>query len=183
MTLGELIKFLDSCKDKSTILRRGFWHPHSYRGYYDELAFEPRNEVSIDSMLTSACSAVGETYTGWKGGQFTMTHHTPVYLAYEGNTGKEITSDLLLDLMSDSYTPPKEIVVLPPEPEDEPVDVTFSVNEYDYEGDISQEGIFLHFEGTRVWVAKDPKGYDAFVAQLVNMKDEMTDHWREMNRG
>lgn len=36
-------------------------------------------------------------------------------------------------------------------------EVTFSVNEYDYEGDIFNTGIFLHFGNCRILVAKNPE--------------------------
>lgn len=94
MTLGELIDNLKRL-DPSLVVEHGFVEPHSYRGYYDELAFEPARGMSIRSMLEAAESAVGTTYEGYKGGEYTMHEHTPVHLALYGTTGEPITSHLV----------------------------------------------------------------------------------------
>jgi hypothetical protein len=59
----------------------------SYRGSYDELAMGFENEGSpptVADVLSWCESANGATYSGWKGGEFTMTMGTPVWVA---NTG------------------------------------------------------------------------------------------------
>lgn len=94
MTLGSLIKTLeDANPDK--IVKIGFGYPHSYRGYYDDLAFEPRYMVTVSFMLAAAKSALGSTYPGWKGGEYTMNEYTTVWLAYEGQEGEGIGPVLL----------------------------------------------------------------------------------------
>lgn len=60
-------------------MREGFANPHSYRGYYDQLAFEPAYGVTIGSMLDAAKSAVGAIYYGYKGGSYRMGKWTDVY--------------------------------------------------------------------------------------------------------
>ena len=94
MTLGELIEALEKA-DQSLVVPIGFCNPHSYRGYYDELAFEPMENVSVASMLAAAKSALGETYRGWKGGDFRMDKYTPVWLSREGEGDMELTGETI----------------------------------------------------------------------------------------
>ena len=94
MTLGELIAQLESV-EPTRCLRLGFHRPHSYRGYYDELAFEPCADISVGEMLAAARSALGSTYQGYKGGDFTMGEYTEVWLAERGDCGETIGPILL----------------------------------------------------------------------------------------
>ncbi len=97
MILKELITYLEK-KDPAIVLPYGFSRPHSWRGDYSQLAFEPKQNVSVDAMLRDARSALGATYTGYKGGGFTMGDYTDVYLADYGSTG-DVLSVLTLDSM------------------------------------------------------------------------------------
>lgn len=97
MTLEELITALDAA-DPTLVLPHGFTNPHSYRGDYMDLAFEPASNVSVADMLADAQAALGTTYQGWKGGDFTMRGHTECWLAEEGCLGETIGA-LLLSLM------------------------------------------------------------------------------------
>lgn len=89
MTLKELIDALRTHPPKQRVAN-GFARPHSYRGYYSELAFEPEANTTVGAMLAAAEEALGSTYTGYKGGEYTMGDHVDCYLAEEGNTGEEI---------------------------------------------------------------------------------------------
>lgn len=87
-TLGALIAFLETYEDsENTIFREGFANPCSYRGYYDQVAFEPATNVSVDSMLLHARSALNHTFTGYKGGQCKMLAGTLCWLAAWGCEG------------------------------------------------------------------------------------------------
>jgi len=97
MTLQELIEEL-SRYDPQQRVPLGFREPHSYRGYYDELAFEPVPDTTVGAMLAAAKEALGATYTGYKGGDYTMNAYTQVWLARYGDTGEAI-SDFSLSLM------------------------------------------------------------------------------------
>jgi len=97
MTLQELIDTLSSY-DPTRRVAFGFGNPHSYRGYYDELAFEPVPDTTVGAMLAAAKEALGATYTGYKGGDYTMNAYTQVWLARYGDTGEAI-SDFFLSLM------------------------------------------------------------------------------------
>lgn len=90
MNLGKLIDWLEK-QDQELIVKDGFSSPHSDRGSYDELAFTPEPESKISDMLAHAKSADGGTFEGWKGGDFTMSRSTSVYIGRYGECGEEIT--------------------------------------------------------------------------------------------
>jgi len=94
MILGRLIEVLETLP-VDMVLSKGFHRPHSYRGYYNELAFEPAENITIGEVLASAKNALGNTYTGYKGGEFTMSRHTDVYLAHWGSCGDALSESLL----------------------------------------------------------------------------------------
>ena len=96
--LAELIKALEA-EDPERALPLGFANPHSYRGYYEQLAFEPVADVTISDMLKAARSALNTTYEGWKGGDFTMHKRTDCWLAEEGHGDGEEIGPVLLALM------------------------------------------------------------------------------------
>jgi len=77
-SLGELITRLREEPDPSRRLSMGFRNPHSYRGFYEQLAFEVAENVTVGEMLTIAEPALGATYQGWKGGDYTMRDYTDV---------------------------------------------------------------------------------------------------------
>lgn len=91
MTLGTLIKWLEQ-QDQNLVVKDGFSTPHSDRGSYDDLAFKPERKSRISNMLKHAKSALGATFEGYKGGDFTMNEHTSVYIGKWGSCGEEITS-------------------------------------------------------------------------------------------
>lgn len=98
LDLGELVAALET-ERQDHVVPLGFRHPHSYRGYYDEVAFEAARNVSVAEMLASARSAVGATFQGWKGGDFTMRESTPVWLVQEEGDCGESLGAVLLHLM------------------------------------------------------------------------------------
>lgn len=117
MTLGELIAALEA-EDPALVLPEGFVSPHSYRGFCDELAFEPAPNVTVGQVLDAARGAVGATYHGWKGGEFTMHGNTECWLAVEGGTGESI-GPVLLRLMiaaAKAAQPVEPPAVAQPEP-------------------------------------------------------------------
>lgn len=92
LSLGELIEAL-AALPPTLVMPLGFAHPHSYRGYYEQLAFETRRDVTVGSMLDAARSALGSVYQGWKGGDYLMHEGTPVNLvSEEGSCGEPIGS-------------------------------------------------------------------------------------------
>jgi hypothetical protein len=97
MVLKDLIERLEQ-EDPAKVVPIGFSHPHSYRGYYEELAFEPTENVTVGEMLASAKSALGKKFEGYKGGTYKMNEYTTVNLAEYGHTGESIGT-VLLDYM------------------------------------------------------------------------------------
>ena len=53
--------------------------------------------------------------------------------------------------------------------------VFFSINEFDRDGDLSEEGVYLHFGDSRVKVAKDLQDYRDFIAELQRMEKEIAE--------
>lgn len=98
ISLGALIEWLKDLP-QDMVVRDGFHNPHSYRGYYEDLAFEPKENVTVAEMLASAESALGETFKGYKGGDFKMTASTDCWLAEYGSCGAPMCSP-------ESDTPP-----------------------------------------------------------------------------
>lgn len=94
MTLQSLIEALERAP-ADRVVPFGFGRPHSYRGFYDELAFEPKENVTVGEMLADAKSAVGRTFQGYKGGDYTMDGWTHVWLAEYGCSGEGIGPTLL----------------------------------------------------------------------------------------
>lgn len=98
MLLKQVIKVLEGYPENWRV-RVGFKRPHSYRGYYERLAFEPASDVTIGEMLACARAAVGQTYQGLKGGDYTMDEYTEVYLSQWGNTGYQLSPPLFLFML------------------------------------------------------------------------------------
>lgn len=94
MILKDLIEFLEKHPEEKRV-KTGFGNPHSYRGHYYELAFEVIENTTVGEMLESAKSALGETYQGYKGGNFQMNEYTDCHLAKYGCCGEEIGITLL----------------------------------------------------------------------------------------
>lgn len=97
ITLGALIAKLEDV-DPNLVLEMGFSRPHSSRAYYQCLGLEPSYGITVGECLENIRPAVGETYQGYKGGDFTMDTRSFVFLAIEGECGEELT-ELAVDLM------------------------------------------------------------------------------------
>lgn len=102
MNLGDIITRLEAANPQQ-VVKHGFHNPHSYRGDYYDLAFEPATAITVAEMLEAARSAVGTTYQGWKGGDFKMNAYDWCWLSEEGTASGETISPLLLEFM---LTPP-----------------------------------------------------------------------------
>ncbi len=98
MMLSDLIVSLER-RDAATPVAHGFGGPHSYRGYYECLGFEPVENTTVGKMLAAARSALGTTFTAYKGGEYTMDKYTDVYLAEWGRTGDAITEHVLVAMI------------------------------------------------------------------------------------
>lgn len=91
MYLAELIAWLEQ-QDKEAVVKDGFGSPHTDRGDYHDLAFDPAETTTFGEMLEKARISVGATFMGWKGGDFTMSGYSTVKIGEFGVTGEHITS-------------------------------------------------------------------------------------------
>lgn len=58
-------------------------------------------------------------------------------------------------------------------------DIMFSVHEYDIDGEVTDNGIFLHFGETRVKVATDLHEFQQVIDRIASMKQEISDNYAE----
>lgn len=90
LTLGALHAALQEANPDALVLLDGGdtspSDPDSYRGYYSDLAFEcvqPLRKVS--ELLVDVSDAIGATFQGYKGGDFTMHADTPLWVSHYGH--------------------------------------------------------------------------------------------------
>jgi hypothetical protein len=101
LSLGDLIEYL-SARDPDTPVKIGIRNPHSYRGIYADLGFEPVFEPStVGKWLEEVKPCLGHTFEGYKGGDFLMRTYTDCWLAYEGDSNAEKIGVLLMTLLLD----------------------------------------------------------------------------------
>ena len=89
MTLGKMIAALEKMPSDSGVINLS--RPHSYRGYYCDLAFElGEGKRPAWGLLAECKSAIGKGFEGYKGGNFTMKESTPVWIAEYGCCGVKL---------------------------------------------------------------------------------------------
>lgn len=89
MTLGKLISELEKYPPDTQI--SSIYSPHSYRGYYCDLAFEPGEGTrSVCDLLDEAKDCLDQVFEGYKGGCFQMDKNTPVWISEYGKCGVKI---------------------------------------------------------------------------------------------
>lgn len=89
MTLGKLIVALEAMPKGSKVAN--LREAHSYRGYYNDLAFEIGDGTRKASDLLKECkAAMGRVFCGYKGGDYVMGALTPVWIANYGDCGKKL---------------------------------------------------------------------------------------------
>lgn len=107
MVLKEYIELLKKFNPEQRV-PVGLGNPHSWRGSYDELSFEPVEDTTIGAMLATAEDCVGRTFGGWKGGDFTMTEYTTIHVDYRGRCS-DVGQHLLIFLLCNSAEIPSGI--------------------------------------------------------------------------
>ena len=89
LTLGELIDCLTTAEPEGLVVfdTGGFvGNENSYRGYYSDLAFDESDEEKTVGELLKRCeSAIGQTYEGYKGGDYIMNDNTPLWFSNWGH--------------------------------------------------------------------------------------------------
>lgn len=84
MTLLGLIKRLAFLNANFPDLKVALHSPHSYRGYYSDLALEAEFVRPVRESLLDVTQALNATFTGYKGGDFYMDADTPLWLSAPG---------------------------------------------------------------------------------------------------
>lgn len=100
LTLGGLIKKLNAIEDKSLVVAFSDGNhpgaPDSYRGYYSDLSFcNSDKPITVGHFLDEANACLGETFMGYKGGDYVMHEKTPLWRAEYGHSGGEPIIDLV----------------------------------------------------------------------------------------
>lgn len=100
MNLGELAAALER-KDGSLKIRFEFgqFGPSklaSWRGDYAQLAVEYAEfaEITVGEFLKILREADGKTFTGYKGGEFTMNERTPIWVSAHGQAASSAIVDV-----------------------------------------------------------------------------------------
>jgi hypothetical protein len=99
LSLGEIVLMLDAIDGKNArvclLIDDTIKTPvnlDSWRGSYNELAIDYDDSVkgmSFKKFHKMMNDAIGETFTGYKGGEYTMNRQTPVWAAHYGESGKD----------------------------------------------------------------------------------------------
>lgn len=115
LTLGEMIlklepiveKYKDLPDDKQPTVNYDFEYLFptsidSWRGSYAELALDftgydnsNKRPMKVPDFLKMLKDTVGKEFTGYKGGEFVMSKHTPVWVANYGNSGNTAVIDIV----------------------------------------------------------------------------------------
>jgi hypothetical protein len=104
MTLGVLIDALSKMDaDKNITFDFGGFYAHrvqSWRGAYEELAigyakYGESGAQTVGELLARLTAAVGATYEGWKGGDYTMERSTPLWVANPGESTNTVIDGIL----------------------------------------------------------------------------------------
>lgn len=89
LTLGGIISLLETMDPEMEI--QDLPEPHSYRGYYSDLSFEPsEDKTTVAALLLKCKGLIWQTFTGYKGGEFVMDETTPLWISYCGTTGVKL---------------------------------------------------------------------------------------------
>jgi hypothetical protein len=113
ITLGELTDWLEQISDKSAAVCFDFGSAvptdfGSWRGAYDQLELgykltsydsteddaQTWPQVTVEQLLERCKAADGATYTGWKGGDFTMSRSNVIWVSNDGNASNSGISDM-----------------------------------------------------------------------------------------
>lgn len=97
--LGTLISHVGAASPTAKVTVEGTYgkspsYPHSYRGYHEDLAFEPSADtLTAGEFLVLIGSALGPM-PGYKGGEHTVNMRTTVWIAEHSHTGARIIDTL-----------------------------------------------------------------------------------------
>jgi hypothetical protein len=91
--LGDLREVLRKLPDHYEVVTcdgHGLDRPHSYRGCYDHLAFEPSRTVGdVAKLLDQVTVSLTHLYEGYKGGLYAMKTYTPIWVSTYGESSDD----------------------------------------------------------------------------------------------
>jgi hypothetical protein len=94
VTLGKLIAAIKDVPGDTPVVfddgEEGPCFPHSYRGYYSDLAFSDGKGATVDQLRKDCLESLGKTFEGYKGGDYTMHKDTPLWRAAYGCCGRAV---------------------------------------------------------------------------------------------
>lgn len=108
LTINGIITRLLNIKTNTTPIvlqfKDAFYPPESlasYRGYYEELCITPNTdvnakEVTVTEFVKKLNNILGKELTGWKGGEFTMSPSTSVWVDNQGESNSQAAVDVQL---------------------------------------------------------------------------------------
>ena len=76
------------------------------------MAFDPMENTTIKKMLLEAESAIDATFPGYKGGEYTMSGDSPVWIAGYGKCGEEITVSMVMDWVEGKSPPVPSLQII-----------------------------------------------------------------------
>lgn len=103
LTLKQLIDFLES-HNQDLVIHDGFGQGSSYRGYNDQVAFEPARFTKVSAMLQDAKAMLGKRIYGKSQHGYVVTEETLVNIADYNDCGgdeDEITMERLETMFQD----------------------------------------------------------------------------------
>lgn len=89
VTLGELLAWLEGFDHSLPVEFDTGGAPGeymSYRGYYRFIAVDRIAQKTVGEFINETKEAIGKTYTGYKGGDFTMSKMTPIWVSTYGTS-------------------------------------------------------------------------------------------------
>jgi hypothetical protein len=105
MNLASISEIFDKFENDDFVFKTAISTPHSYRGYYDELAFESDDNVTLREVKESIHKAETESFEGYKGGEYNYDGRTTCHLTYYGgcNEDDDIKFEALVGKMLIEY--------------------------------------------------------------------------------
>lgn len=102
LTIGDLLRGLNGIDNtKDVRFDFGYFRPSgvgSYRGYYSDLSFRytiGREYPTVQEVIDMLENAIGKDFEGYKGGSYTMSVASPVWVANYGEASGVAVVDVL----------------------------------------------------------------------------------------
>lgn len=94
MNLGTLENIFSKLDNDDFVFVSSFGEPMSYRGSYDEVAFEPSYKQKLSDIKKYINKAMTEQFVGYKGGEYSYDSLTTSHIASYGNYSEDSEDQL-----------------------------------------------------------------------------------------